>query len=238
MIEIKALEKSYGQVRALDRIDLKIRPGEILGLVGPNGAGKSTLLHCMVGLLNPDAGRIDWGELGNREQEVKRYIGFAPEEPALYPYLTGREFLNFVADIHGIENSADWVEQFFKEFAMQEKADQLIATYSHGMRQKVSLAGAMLFEPRLLLLDEPTNGLDPESLFHLKKRLLAVREKGNTVLFSSHILETVERLCDRIAIINWGKIVLCGTLEQLKTEMATGSLEEIFIQAISANLGK
>ena len=239
MIIIDKLVKSYDKVKALDELSLSVETGEMLGLIGPNGAGKSTFLRCIIGMLFPDSGTITVGD-SNSERDIKQIksiVGYAAEEPALYPYLTGREFLEFVSQVRGLSETVanKWMDEFFTEFGLYTKANELISDYSHGMRQKISLAAAMIFGPKLLLLDEPTNALDPESIFHFKQRLKQMREKGTTIIFSSHILDTVEKICDRVAIINKGKIIVCDTVDKLKSSENNKSLEDIFMNLVVSN---
>ena len=240
MVYVNKLSKSYEKIVALDGLSLTVNKGELFGLIGPNGAGKSTLLQCIIGLLKPDSGEIKVENLtvaGDLEI-IKKQTGYAPEEPVLYPYLTGREFLQFISEIRSLPSSAKfWIDDFFQEFGLVEKADILISDYSHGMKQKISLAASLIFNPDVLLLDEPTNALDPESIFHFKNRLLSAREQGVTIVFSSHILDTVEKICDRVGIINKGKMVACDTLDGLRGSFNNQSLEEIFMQIVTDKKG-
>jgi len=237
MIEISDLYKSYDGVRALDGFSLKIKEGEFFGLIGPNGAGKSTLLKSLVGLIKPESGEIRISGINALADgmQTKTIIGYAAEEPALYEYLTGREFLEFVGGLRNIaeEQLTRRIEELLDSFSMKEKADELVADYSHGMRQKISLSAALLAETKVLLLDEPTNGLDPESAFHLKQMLQDRCAGGTTIVFSSHVLDTVEKICHRVGIIHRGKIVACDSVENLRT--LTGSeqsLENVFLSLV------
>lgn len=237
MIEISDLYKSYDGVRALDGFSLKIKEGEFFGLIGPNGAGKSTLLKSLVGLIKPESGEIRISGINALADgmQTKTIIGYAAEEPALYEYLTGREFLEFVGGLRNIaeEQLTRRIEELLDSFSMKEKAEELVADYSHGMRQKISLSAALLAETKVLLLDEPTNGLDPESAFHLKQMLQDRCAGGTTIVFSSHVLDTVEKICHRVGIIHRGKIVACDSVENLRT--LTGSeqsLENVFLSLV------
>jgi ABC-2 type transport system ATP-binding protein len=235
MIKVDKIVKRYDKVIALDELSLSVNKGELFGLIGPNGAGKSTLLQCIIGLLKQDAGEI-LVDINQNADSNKKHIGYAPEEPVLYPYLTGREFLQFIAEIRNLPVSyTEWVDDFFQEFGLQAKADELISDYSHGMKQKISLAASMIFGPQILLLDEPTNALDPESIFHFKDRLLAAKDKGVTIIFSSHILDTVEKICDRIGIIQNGKLVACDTISGFFNSYKSKSLEDIFMHIVNEN---
>lgn len=237
MIKIVKLTKSFGQLQALDGLSLSVKKGEILGLIGPNGAGKSTLLRCIMGMLIPDSGEILVDDLSSKEniQQIKSIVGYAAEEPALYSYLTGQEYLEFISKIRRInQKRADsWTSVFFAEFGLKLKANELISDYSFGMRQKISLAAAMIFNPHVLLLDEPTNALDPESIFRFKQRLQELRKNGTTIIFSSHILDTVEKICDRVAVIDNGKIIACDSVENLKSAQNNKSLEDIFMNLVT-----
>jgi ABC-2 type transport system ATP-binding protein len=237
MISITNLSKSYDGVRALRNVTLEIPRGEFFGLIGANGAGKSTLLKSIIGLVRPDNGEIKITDYSTEEDllSIKRLVGYAPEEPILYDYLTGREYLEFVGSLREMDGqvAANRIEELMSVYELSEKASQLIAEYSHGMRKKISLCAALLDQPQILLLDEPTNGLDPESVFQLKKQLQAGSERGVTVIFSSHILDTVEKVCHRIGIIHEGRIIACGSLAELRTQHGEElSLEEIFMRLV------
>ena len=237
MISIANLSKSYDGVRALRNVTLEIPRGEFFGLIGANGAGKSTLLKSVIGLVKPDNGEIKIADYSSEEDllSIKRLVGYAPEEPILYEYLTGREYLEFVGSLREMDHqvAANRIEELLSVYELSEKASQLIAEYSHGMRKKISLCAALLDQPQILLLDEPTNGLDPESVFQLKKQLQAGSERGVTVIFSSHILDTVEKVCHRIGIIHEGRIIACGSLAELRTQHGEEfSLEEIFMRLV------
>jgi len=239
MIEIKSITKNYDKVKALDNLSLKIKKGELIGLIGPNGAGKTTLLKSIMGLVIPERGciSVNGNDIYATPLATKRLIGFAPEPPVLYDYLTGSEYLEFVGRVRNIGKNqlSQRIETLLDEFDLLDKSRELIADYSHGMKKKISLAAAFLPEPDILLLDEPTGGLDPEIIFRLKKRLQHMHEKGTTILFSSHILETVEKLCSRIVMIHKGEIIADDTLQNLyKRTSKTGTLEEIFMDMIKS----
>jgi ABC-2 type transport system ATP-binding protein len=211
MVTIKNLSKTFERVQALRDVSFTVEKGKLCGLLGPNGAGKSTLFKIMMGLLESDAGEIELA--GARatfgESEYKRQIGYAPETAILYEYLTGLEFLRFIAAAKQLPPAAreEQIQHWLAFFDLTAKANELIKGYSHGMRRKVSLSAAFLGAPDILLLDEATNGLDPESSFRLKEYLRKFCERGGTVLFSSHIIETVEHLCDRIIILHRGQVL-------------------------------
>ncbi len=236
MIEIRNLSKSYnkGQVRAVDGLDLTVNRGEIFGFLGPNGAGKTTTIKMIVGLLNPDTGTItiDGTDISKEPLEAKRKIGYVPDEPVLYERLTGLEYLNFMADVYQVPASArkERIEYFLEMFNLRDAAADLIKSYSHGMRQKTALAGALLHDPKLWILDEPMVGLDPKSAHLLKSQMREHCDKGNTVFFSTHVLEVAEKLCDRVAIINRGKLIAIGTVDELRHGDQKDSLEKIFLE--------
>lgn len=238
MVIIQNLNKSFQHVQALQNVTLAVRQGELCGLLGPNGAGKSTLFKIVMGLLAPEAGEISIAgeQIHFGEVEYKRRIGFAPESPILYEYLTGREFLNFIAAAKRLarEARADDIAKWLEFFDLAPKADELILEYSHGMRRKISLCAAMLGKPDILLLDEATNGLDPESSYRLKEYLREFCGKGGTVLFSSHIIETIEHLCDRIIILHQGRVLRELRREAWESFRQQGSsLEKEFMKLVA-----
>ena len=237
MIFIDSLHKSYDKVKALNDVSLSISKGELFGLIGVNGAGKSTLLNILTGLLKPDQGRIaiNGMDIGQYPIEIKKHITYVPEEPVLYEYLTGLEFLQFVGEIRGLKKDvlSERIQFWINEFSLNDKAHVLIADYSQGMKKKMSFIAAFLPEPDILLLDEPTNGLDPESLFNFKKHVQQLHEKGKTIVLSSHNLDTVEKLCKRIAIIHEGRILTCDSIDSLRNFYGKSeNLETIFIDFI------
>lgn len=236
MIDIKELSKSYnkGNIKAVDNLNLYIKPGEIFGFLGPNGAGKTTTIKMMVGLLNPDSGSITIKGFDNQKNslEAKKNIGYVPDNPDVFDRLTGMEYLNFLADVYQIAPKVrkDRIGNYLKMFELNDAASDLIKSYSHGMKQKIVLTGALIHEPPLLILDEPMVGLDPKSVHLLKELMRKHCEAGNSVFFSTHILEVAERLCDRIGIINKGKLVAIGSMEELKKGDQEDTLENIFLE--------
>lgn len=241
MVIIQNLSKSFQYVQALQNVTLAVRQGELCGLLGPNGAGKSTLFKIVMGLLAPEAGEIFIAgeQIHFGEVEYKRRIGFAPESPILYEYLTGREFLNFIAAAKHLarEARADDIAEWLELFDLAPKADELILEYSHGMRRKISLCAALLGQPDILLLDEATNGLDPESSYRLKEYLREFCKQGGTVLFSSHIIETIEYLCDRIIILHQGRILRELQHEEWERFRQLGSsLEKEFMKLVAESV--
>jgi len=234
MIAIEKINKSFEHVHALNDVSFELPPGTLCGLLGPNGAGKSTLFKVLLGLLEPDSGIIHFnGEpISFGQTEYKAHIGYAPESPLLYDYLTGAEFLQFISAAKKVPQGKreEEIHRWLSFFNLTSKADELIKNYSQGMRRKISISAALVGEPKILFLDEATNGLDPESSYAFKAYLKEFCESGGTVLFSSHIIETVEHLCDRIFILNRGVVIremARQDWEALRT--AGSSLEQLFI---------
>jgi len=243
MIKLVDLQKSFGDIDAVNQISLQINRGEIFGFIGNNGAGKTTTIKMMIGLLKPDNGQIiiDGIDVEQNPLKVKKRAGYAPEEPVLYEYLSGYEFLDFIADVKGLNSKQrkDQIEELIEFFALTEKQNQMIKTYSHGMRKKVALAAAFIARPKILLLDEPITGLDPECSYRTKQRLTHLSKEGVTIFFSSHILEAVEKICHRIGIIHEGRLILSGTMKELRLQFHNASsLEEIFVQLTEKSKGK
>jgi ABC-2 type transport system ATP-binding protein len=236
MINISHLSKSYnkGSVKAVDDLNLEVRSGEIFGFLGPNGAGKTTTIKLLVGLLEPDAGHISLDGLDIRKEpiEAKMRIGYVPDNPDMFERLTGMEYLRFMADVYGVPagERSQRIGRFLELFDMTDSAGDLIKSYSHGMRQKIVITGALIHNPTLWILDEPLVGLDPKSAHLLKDLMRRHCDEGKTVFFSTHVLEVAERLCDRIGIIHRGKLIAIGTLEELRQGDRAESLESIFLE--------
>jgi ABC-2 type transport system ATP-binding protein len=235
MIETKSLTKKYGDLVAVDALDLCVEAGELFVFLGPNGAGKTTTIKMLTGLLQPTSGEafINGIDVVKFPIEVKRIMGYLPEDPFLYNKLTGREFLQFVADMHGIQRRDDRIDRFLELMELSASADELIEGYSLGMKKKVAIGAAMIHDPKVLFLDEPTGSLDPRSARLIKDLLQRICDRGTTVFMTTHILEVAERMCDRVGIINDGKLVRVGTVEQLRseeTEIEANSLEDIFLR--------
>lgn len=236
MIVLENLSKSYnkGLIKAVNNLGLHVRPGEIFGFIGPNGAGKTTTIKMMTGLLNPDRGRalIKGFDIQRQPLEAKMNIGYVPDNPDIYDRLTGHEYLNFMADVYRVspDTRRERVGRYLEVFGLKAAADDLVKSYSHGMKQKLVLTGALLHSPPLLVLDEPMVGLDPKSAYFLKEEMRKHCDGGNTVFFSTHILEVAERLCDRIAIIHRGELLVTGTMEELRGKENAESLENIFLE--------
>lgn len=241
MIELSNLTKSYnkGVVKAVDNLTLTVKAGEIFGFLGPNGAGKTTTIKMMVGLLRSDSGRviINGFDIDIDPLSVKRSISYVPDNPEVYEKLSGIEYLNFLGDVYGVPAAArkERLERFLELFEMRAAVGDLIQSYSHGMRQKITLIGALLHEPDVFILDEPMVGLDPRSVHNLKEYMREHCSRGKTVFFSTHILEVAEKLCDRIGIIRKGELVALGTMQELKAQSQNQeTLENIFLELTEA----
>ncbi len=237
MLSIKGVSKSYqkGSIKAVDGVDLEIRAGEIFGFLGPNGAGKTTTIKMVVGLLRPDSGQItvDGVDVWGDPIAAKSRIGYVPDEPDLYEKLTGLEYLNFIADVWRVPATvrAARMNELLDTFELRSAIGDLVQGYSHGMKQKLAVIAAMLHEPSLFILDEPMTGLDPRASHLLKELMRQHCDRGKAVFFSTHILEVAERLCDRLAIINRGRIVAVGTMAELRGKaVGQKSLEDIFLE--------
>lgn len=236
MIEIKNISKSYKKgKKVIDDINLEIKNGEIFGFLGPNGAGKTTTIKMITGILEIDEGDIliDGKSIKKYPIEAKKSFGLVPDNPDMFLKLKGIEYLNFISDVYEIseEERIEKINRLSEEFEMNTVLNNKIQSYSHGMRQKIIIMGVLLHEPKNLILDEPMTGLDPKSSFDLKHIMREHANKNNTVFFSTHILEVAERLCDRVGIINKGKLIFVGTYEEMKKEFKkNASLEEIFME--------
>ena len=233
MIETRSLCKQYNTLTAVKNLDLTVGGGELFGFLGPNGAGKTTTIRMLTGLLKPTSGTatVAGYDIVASPLQVKAAIGYLAENPFLYEKLTGREFLRFIADLYQVSEQGRWgrIQQLLELFEMEAKADELIGSYSHGMRQKIGLCSVLVHNPRVLFLDEPTTGLDPRSARLVKDILRGLVAKGVTVFMSSHILEIVENMCDRVGIIDRGELVAVGTVDELRGQATGSSLEDIFL---------
>lgn len=237
MLTISNVSKAYqkGKVKAVDALDLEVMPGEIFGFLGPNGAGKTTTIKMVVGLLKQDNGKIivNGHDTLKHTLAAKRSIGYVPDNPDLYDKLTGIEYINFIADVYGVDSATRQrrLSRLIEIFEISKAMGDLIGSFSHGMKQKLALTAALIHEPPLLILDEPMVGLDPRSA-HLFKELMNEHcSQGKTVFFSTHILDVAERLCHRVGIIKKGQLISCGTMDDLRKSAAqTASLESIFLE--------
>ncbi|MEX2109541.1 MAG: ABC transporter ATP-binding protein [Gemmatimonadaceae bacterium] len=234
MIELRNLSKKYGSFTAVDSIDLSVPDGELFGFLGPNGAGKTTTLRMIAGILQPTSGSIHLAGIDLSEDPIaaKSKLGFIPDRPFIYEKLTGAEFLRFVAGLYG--QDGEKVDHRARElmalFDLEEWADELVESYSHGMRQKLIISSAFVHRPEVIVVDEPMVGLDPKAARILKDLFRAYVKRGHTIMMSTHTLEVAETLCDRIAIIQQGKIRAVGKLSELRAEAAGAGLEEIFLR--------
>ncbi len=234
MIEIEGLVKRFANRAAVDGLDLKVEPGEIFGFLGPNGAGKTTTVKCITGLLKPTAGRIRVAgfDTATRTLEAKRSMGLVPDEPFVYPKLTGAEYLRFVGELYGVklDDMRKRIPELFEMFELTPWGGELVESYSHGMRQKLVLAGVLLHDPKVLVLDEPMVGLDPKSGRLVKDIFLKLAERGTTIFMCTHVLEIAEKLCDRVGIMIDGRMLACGSLAELQSQARKqGDLEDIFL---------
>ena len=237
MIEVSGLTKVYGELTAVDNLELTIDKGEVFGFLGPNGAGKTTTIKMLVGLLSPTSGsaKIDGCDVIEDPITVKERLGFLPDEPFLYDYLTPREFLRFLADVRQLENADKRIATLLETFGLTDKSDEYCTDLSHGMKKKLAFAGAILHQPTLAILDEPTSGLDPLSVRKFKEAVQQLSDGGTTVFLSTHILEIADALCTRIGIINKGKLVAVGQPQELKerAQLGEANLEDLFIELTS-----
>ena len=236
MITFENVTKTYGNKRAVDQLSMAIEDGRIFSFLGPNGAGKTTTIKLMTGIVAPDSGRItlDGIDIAKEPIEAKRRFGFVPDTFDMYERLTGREYLRFMGDIYCVaqaERKAH-IEKYLQLFSLEDAYDQQIRGYSHGMKQKLAIIGALMHDPSIWILDEPMVGLDPQSVYLLKEEMRAHADKGHTVFFSTHVLDVAERLCDEIGIIKQGQLIAKGTLEELRGEAGDGTLEELFLELV------
>lgn len=233
MLRIEHYTKRFGEKVAVDDLTLRIAPGEIYGFIGHNGAGKTTTLKACAGILAPDAGEIYIDGISIRENPlaVKKIIAYLPDNPELYPFLTGIKYLNFIADVFGIpaDVRSARIAELSEKFQLTDALAQQVSGYSHGMKQRLALIAAFLHEPRLILMDEPFVGLDPQASHLLKEMMREHCERGGAIFFSTHVLDVAERLCDKIAIIKNGKLLRAGTTEEVKGDE---SLEDAFLELV------
>lgn len=230
----QSLTKDFGGKVAVKDVSFTLETGELFGFLGPNGAGKTTTIRMLTGLLTPTSGDVWVGEhsLSHNPETVKQLLGYMPDQPLVYDKLTGREYIRFMAELYAMPNEVIIeAERYLKEFDMIDSADQLISGYSHGMKQKIALIGQLTHKPQVLLLDEPTVGLDPKGARTLRDILRGLCTQGVTVLISTHLLPIAELLCDRVGIMEKGKLIALGTLAQLQEQYSTSAgLEDLFLQ--------
>lgn len=235
-VELKRVAKRYADIVAVDYIDLDVKHGEIFGLLGPNASGKSTTLKMILGLIEPDSGSVRVLGIDAKEDPVavKRQVGYVPETPRLYEFLTGLEYLDFVGDIYAMELSEKKmrIEEHLEALDLEGREGDMISSYSQGMKQKIALISAFLHKPKLLILDEPLSGLDPKSARIVKDLLSKLTAQGVTAITSTHVLEIAQAMCDRIAIMYEGRLLAVGDMRELrqKARMPRSNLEEIFLK--------
>ena len=231
MLRIENLTKTYGEKRAVDNLSLHIAPGEIYGFIGHNGAGKTTTLKAVDGILQFDKGEvfIKGESIRKNPLACKQKIAYIPDNPDLYEFMTGIKFLNFIADIFGVteEKRQERIRKYADLFEMTENLAQPIASYSHGMKQKLAIISAWIHEPKLIIMDEPFVGLDPKAAHILKQMMREICDEGGAIFFSTHVLEVAEKLCDKVAIIRNGQLIQSGTMQEVKGD---DSLEEVFLE--------
>ena len=236
MIQLKNLSKHYGDIKAVNRLNLSVSPGEIFGFIGPNGAGKTTTIRMMGGLLAPTEGSviICGIDMARRPEKAKKKIGLIPDQPFLYEKLTGMEFLQFTADLYGIKRDAfmEKAEKLLNMFSLFGRAHELIEAYSHGMKQRLVISAALLHDPSVVIVDEPMVGLDPRGIKIVEDLFRTLAARGTTIFMSTHALKLAEDVCDRIGIINKGFLIATGTLTDLKhaANMGEVDLEQVFFQ--------
>ncbi|MDD6022596.1 MAG: ABC transporter ATP-binding protein [Acutalibacteraceae bacterium] len=231
MLNIRNLTKIYGDKKAVDDLSLHIAPGEIYGFIGHNGAGKTTTLKCVVGILQFDRGEIEVNGISVRNDPLscKKMIAYIPDNPDLYDYMTGIQYLNFIADVFGVgaQERQEKISKYADMFELTGDLGQAISSYSHGMKQKLAIISAWIHDPKLIIMDEPFVGLDPKASHLLKGMMREVCDKGGAIFFSTHVLEVAEKLCDKVAIIKSGKLIRSGTMEDVRGD---DSLEEVFLE--------
>lgn len=231
MLKIENLTKTYGQKKAVDNLSLEIENGHIYGFIGHNGAGKTTTLKSIAGIMEFDQGNIYIDNKSIKEEPLacKKVMAYIPDNPDLYEYLTGIKYLNFIADVYGVSQAerTDRIKKYGDMFELTDSLGEPISAYSHGMKQKLAVISALIHEPKLIIMDEPFVGLDPKASHLLKGLMRDVCDRGGAIFFSTHVLEVAEKLCDKIAIIKAGKLVVSGNTQDV---IGDDSLEEVFLE--------
>lgn len=233
VLEVKDLKKRYGKITAVRGISFELEKGAIIGFTGPNGAGKTTTLKCIAGLLNPTEGSLSILGENIKSAQARKNIAYIPETPDIYPMLTVREHMKFIALAFNLERWEPVAEELIERFALTDKKDELCRNLSKGMTQKVSICCNLLHDPQLILVDEPMTGLDPKAIRELKDAFLRLKKEGKTILISTHQLDNAQLLCDRIIVVKKGSIVAQGSIEELRKAMQadeSASLEELFLE--------
>ncbi len=237
MIELVNVSKSYnkGEVKAVNNLSLKVLPGEIFGFLGPNGAGKTTTIKMIVGILKPESGKILLNGIEIKKDPIraKSIIGYVPDEPILYEKMRGLQFLNFIADVFRVDKEKrKTIFELAEYFELTDALNDIISSYSHGMKQKLAIIAALFHDPEILILDEPIVGLDPKASFRLKEKMKELCKEGKTIFFSTHVMEIAENLCDRVGIINHGSLITAAPLEEIKKKAGEtdANLEKLFLE--------
>ncbi len=237
MIELIEVSKSYnkGEIRAVNNLSLKVKPGEIFGFLGPNGAGKTTTIKMIVGILKPDTGKILLNGIDIKKDPIKAksIIGYVPDEPVMYEKMRGIQFLNFIADVFKAnKEERKAILELAEYFELTDALNDIISSYSHGMKQKLAIIAAMFHNPEILILDEPIVGLDPKASFRLKEKMKELCKKGKTIFFSTHVMEIAENLCHRVGIINHGSLITAAPLEEIREKAGEmdANLEKLFLE--------
>ena len=236
MLRIENLTKRYGEKTAVNNLSLHIAPGEIYGFIGHNGAGKTSTLKCIVGIQDFDEGEIyiNSKSIKNQPIECKKLFAYIPDNPDIYDFMTGVQYLNFVADIFEVsqQERSELIKKYADMFEISGSLNDAINSYSHGMKQKLVIISALIHSPKLIIMDEPFVGLDPKASHILKGIMRQICDDGGAIFFSTHVLEVAEKLCDRVAIIKNGNLVVSGTIDEVKGD---GSLEEVFLELEGEN---
>ncbi|MGD9055742.1 MAG: ABC transporter ATP-binding protein [Desulfobacterales bacterium] len=235
MIELKELTKKYGDFEAVNNLNLSVYKGEVFGFIGPNGAGKTTTIKMMSGILEPTRGTVSIAGINMRDapEKAKRKIGFIPDRPYLYEKLSGMEFLKFTADLYGVSEETFQASAYeiLKDFSLADWADELVESYSHGMKQRLIMSAALLHDPEVIIVDEPMVGLDPAAIIMVKALFRKLAGKGVTVFMSTHTLKVAQDTCDRIGVINKGRLIATGTTQELQraANISAADLEQVFL---------
>jgi ABC-2 type transport system ATP-binding protein len=240
-VNLKDVNKTFGTIRAIKTLNLQIETGTVFGFLGPNGSGKSTAMKMILGLLKVDSGSLNvYGmDVLSNPMDVKKIVGYVPESPRLYDFLTGLEYLDFIADVYGLDvaTKKTRIDEYLTAFDLENRENEMISGYSHGMQQKIALIAALLHKPRLLILDEPLSGLDPKSARIVKDLIHKLAKEGVTTILSTHVLEIADAVCDKVAILYQGTKLAEGTPAQLRKEsmMPDSTLEDIFLKLTGTN---